>query len=274
MLARSVGGVYARGGSFFFFSSRRRHTSSLRDWSSDVCSSDLRGGGPGGAGAADYDPDMLVALLLWAYAQGVTSSRRIEAACWSDVAFRVICAGDRSEETLRKLAAETVAAHAAADAAEDELYGPGARGDEVPAEAADPRTRAGRIAAALAGLEAERQAAEAAAREQGQEYLAAAAGGHQRGNVPSAMVAAAARSRLERARAAQQAKIDAWHRRRQAEQAAGGPRRAGGARLPSPVPDHFRVRRVAASLAKAEARAAGAARSEERRVGKECRSRW
>src|SRR5580700_5900092 len=32
---------------FFFFSSRRRHTRSLRDWSSDVCSSDLclrRGG--------------------------------------------------------------------------------------------------------------------------------------------------------------------------------------------------------------------------------------
>src|SRR5271155_3869470 len=29
----------------FFFSSRRRHTRSLRDWSSDVCSSDLRGKG-------------------------------------------------------------------------------------------------------------------------------------------------------------------------------------------------------------------------------------
>src|SRR5215471_6768385 len=28
----------------FFFSSRRRHTRSLRDWSSDVCSSDLPGG--------------------------------------------------------------------------------------------------------------------------------------------------------------------------------------------------------------------------------------
>src|SRR5699024_11712699 len=27
--------------SFFFFSSRRRHTISKRDWSSDVCSSDL-----------------------------------------------------------------------------------------------------------------------------------------------------------------------------------------------------------------------------------------
>src|SRR5216683_8323128 len=32
---------------FFFFSSRRRHTRSDRDWSSDVCSSDLsRGGEP------------------------------------------------------------------------------------------------------------------------------------------------------------------------------------------------------------------------------------
>src|SRR5438132_6810090 len=29
---------------FFFFSSRRRHTRSLCDWSSDVCSSDLRRG--------------------------------------------------------------------------------------------------------------------------------------------------------------------------------------------------------------------------------------
>src|SRR5436190_24176287 len=29
---------------FFFFSSRRRHTRSLCDWSSDVCSSDLRQG--------------------------------------------------------------------------------------------------------------------------------------------------------------------------------------------------------------------------------------
>src|SRR5204862_4328777 len=37
---------------FFFFSSRRRHTRSLRDWSSDVCSSDLgnRDAGPGLSG--------------------------------------------------------------------------------------------------------------------------------------------------------------------------------------------------------------------------------
>src|SRR5256884_640604 len=32
---------------FFFFSSRRRHTRCSRDWSSDVCSSDLKGGARG-----------------------------------------------------------------------------------------------------------------------------------------------------------------------------------------------------------------------------------
>src|SRR5687768_17748719 len=32
---------------FFFFSSRRRHTRCSRDWSSDVCSSDLRQSMPG-----------------------------------------------------------------------------------------------------------------------------------------------------------------------------------------------------------------------------------
>src|SRR5207247_3533339 len=42
---------------FFFFSSRRRHTRSTRDWSSDVCSSDLigargTGGSSGGSAAA------------------------------------------------------------------------------------------------------------------------------------------------------------------------------------------------------------------------------
>src|SRR5438445_1690942 len=34
---------------FFFFSSRRRHTRYWRDWSSDVCSSDLRRGACGKA---------------------------------------------------------------------------------------------------------------------------------------------------------------------------------------------------------------------------------
>src|SRR5699024_11505585 len=34
---------YPRISIYFFFSSRRRHTRSKRDWSSDVCSSDLPG---------------------------------------------------------------------------------------------------------------------------------------------------------------------------------------------------------------------------------------
>src|SRR5437868_11442991 len=39
---------------FFFFSSRRRHTRSKRDWSSDVCSSDLRTGlAPGAVSAVN-----------------------------------------------------------------------------------------------------------------------------------------------------------------------------------------------------------------------------
>jgi transposase len=48
----------------------------------------------GGAGAAGYDPDMLTGLLVWAYANRVTSSRRIEGLCRTDIAFKVICAGD------------------------------------------------------------------------------------------------------------------------------------------------------------------------------------
>jgi transposase len=47
----------------------------------------------GGAGTAGYDPDMLVTLLVWAYANQVASSRRIERLCGQDVAFRVICGG-------------------------------------------------------------------------------------------------------------------------------------------------------------------------------------
>jgi transposase len=44
----------------------------------------------GGVGRAPYDPQMLVALLLYAYARGNRSSRGIERACHEDVAFKVI----------------------------------------------------------------------------------------------------------------------------------------------------------------------------------------
>ncbi|MCA1696818.1 MAG: transposase, partial [Actinobacteria bacterium] len=45
-----------------------------------------------GAGRRAYDPEMMVALLVYAYCRGLRSSRRIEAACRADLAFRAICA--------------------------------------------------------------------------------------------------------------------------------------------------------------------------------------
>jgi transposase len=53
----------------------------------------------GGAGAAGYDPRMLLGLLVYAYCQGVRSSRRIERLCLTDVAFRVLCAQDGPDHT-------------------------------------------------------------------------------------------------------------------------------------------------------------------------------
>ena len=44
----------------------------------------------GGAGRAPYDPAMMVALLMYAYARGNRSSRGIERSCWEDVAYKVI----------------------------------------------------------------------------------------------------------------------------------------------------------------------------------------
>src|SRR5699024_11675024 len=45
--------IPARLSFLFFFSSRRRHTRSKRDWSSDVCSSDLVTREPGGSDVAE-----------------------------------------------------------------------------------------------------------------------------------------------------------------------------------------------------------------------------
>jgi transposase len=49
---------------------------------------------PGGcSGRPPYEPEMMCALVLYAYCCGVRSSRRIEEACRTDAAFRVICGG-------------------------------------------------------------------------------------------------------------------------------------------------------------------------------------
>jgi transposase len=269
----------------------------------------------GGAGTAGYDPDMLTALLVWAYANRVTSSRRIEALCRTDIAFRIICAGDvpdhvtiarfraglgaaagslfdqvlmlcarlgmgqlglvtldgmkiaasasvsanRTEESLAKLAAQIAAEHAVTDAAEDALFGPGTHGGEVPAGLADPRTRADRITAALADLEADRKAAEAQRDAQAAAYLQAAATGQpRRGSRPAAADVVAAQILLDQATATQQAKIDDWQQRN--EQAITATGRGLRGRAPVPPAGHVLVRRAAAGLERARARAAAADR--------------
>src|SRR3954454_1892865 len=50
-----------------------------------------------GRGRPAYDPAMMVALLLYAYARGIRSSRVIERACDEDVAFRVLAAQQRPD---------------------------------------------------------------------------------------------------------------------------------------------------------------------------------
>lgn len=46
-----------------------------------------------GVGRPAYDPAMMLTLVLYAYATGLRSSRRIEACCRTDAAYRVICGG-------------------------------------------------------------------------------------------------------------------------------------------------------------------------------------
>jgi transposase len=50
-----------------------------------------------GHGRPAYEPAMMVALLLYAYARGTRSSRAIECACEEDVAYRVIAAQQRPD---------------------------------------------------------------------------------------------------------------------------------------------------------------------------------
>jgi transposase len=52
-----------------------------------------------GHGRAAHDPAMMVALLLYAYAIGERSSRRIERRCVEDVAARVICPNQQPDHT-------------------------------------------------------------------------------------------------------------------------------------------------------------------------------
>jgi transposase len=236
----------------------------------------------GGAGRAGYDPDMLLALLVWAWACGVRSSRVIERLCQRDVAFRIICGGDgpdhatvsrfraeasaviedlftqvlmlcarlgmgqlgvvgldsvkiasnaslsanRGEDGLRRAAAEhaqadvgrtarelgaaAAAEHAATDAAEDALYGPDRRGDEVPEELIDPRSRAARIAQALDELKVDN-----ATREAKREAKRQAGERQSQREVQREAVAERKCARAKDKRARRVAQLEAFRRRRE-----------------------------------------------------------
>jgi transposase len=50
-----------------------------------------------GRGGAAYDPQLMVGLLLFAYCEGVRSSRQIERRCTRDVAYRIL-SGNRAPD--------------------------------------------------------------------------------------------------------------------------------------------------------------------------------
>jgi transposase len=70
-----------------------------------------------GVGRRAYDPAMMVALLLYAYARGVRSARKIERACEEDVAFKMIAMMETPDHAT---IARFVARH---EAALSELFG-------------------------------------------------------------------------------------------------------------------------------------------------------
>jgi transposase len=170
-----------------------------------------------GHGRPAHDPAMMVALVLYAYAVGVRSSRAIERRCQEDIAFRVL-AGNRAPDhatiarflrrhrgalaglfvqvlvlcaraglgsvglvavdgsklagnaalganrrypAIREEVERMLAEGAGIDAAEDGLFGD-ARGDELPAELADPGSRRARLEQIQRELEAEEAARRAA----------------------------------------------------------------------------------------------------------------
>ena len=55
---------------------------------------------PDGQGRPAHDPQMMVALLVYAYARGQRSSRVIERGCFEDIAFRVISANRQPDPTM------------------------------------------------------------------------------------------------------------------------------------------------------------------------------
>jgi len=181
------------------------------------------------------------------------------------IAANASAEASRTEAGLRKLAGQVIAAARGAESQEDAERDvlPGA--DLLPgadtAPGPDPRSRAGRVQACLQALQAEREAAEAAARELGQACLdALAAGAARNGRPPAAVAIAAAQVRLEQAIAAEAAMLADWQARK-----------AAGQRLSRPpaVPGTGKkARRARARLQELQARAAAEAEAGQDAAGR------
>src|SRR5476651_463660 len=113
---------------FFFFSSRRRHTRYWRDWSSDVCSSDLEAmdllrGGIGLRAIGQKDP------LVEYKREGFRMFKQLIALLDADVATTIFKVSVRQEEVPLAAPVQTALTRAAEQAqtnASGELGGNGA----------------------------------------------------------------------------------------------------------------------------------------------------
>jgi transposase len=216
----------------------------------------------GGAGAAGYDPDMLVTLLIWAYANGVTSSRRIERLCGQDVAFRVVCAGDVPDHVtiarFRQQFADTAAVLFAQVLVLCARLGMGQVGTvalDGTKIAASASKDANRTEEGLAKLAGELAARHAAADEQEDGLFGAGQRGDDDPGGPGSRRerVAAALASLEAGRAGREAAGRAVAERQLAEAAAGTPRVARPARGADVGLARLRLEReTAACLARAE----------------------
>lgn len=200
-----------------------------------------RGYSVGGRGQPAYDPEMMIAILLYSYAHGERSSRKIERLCERDIAFRVIAgnlkpdhtsianfrktfeneiktlfiealslcqeagltkagviaidgtkmagnaslAANRTRESLEEEVTRILAEAKAKDDAEDKQYGD-RRGDELPQDLQDPRSRLSRVKECLARVKAKEAALEGERKQQAAERAAkeAASGKKLRGRKP------------------------------------------------------------------------------------------
>ena len=155
---------------------------------------------------------------------------------------------NRTEAGLRKLAAKILAEAEAGDepgaaGAGEDLSG----GEGLGPGWADPRSRLGRVRACLADFAAQREAAEAARRSQGQAWLDAQAAGQPVTKPPACVAVEAARIGLEQEVARHQVLVDEWDRKRAAGEKTG--------RKPVPVEVSRRVARQRERLDRAEATA-------------------